>query len=495
VSGATDTSTPAHVEAVLADAASAAPQLAATSPTERSHYLRSVAARIDAEADALIDVAAGETHLEHPRLRTELSRTTNQLRFTAAIVADGAYLNAAIDTGRGPSGAASPDVRRCVVPLGPVLNFAASNFPFAFSVGGGDTASAIGAGCPVVVKAHEGHPRLSARVARIIADELASAGAPRGSLGVIYGRTAARTALLDPRIHAAAFTGSTKAGRALFDLACARPTPIPFYGELGGLNPVFVTAGAIAARGGVIAREYIASVVLGRGQFCTKPGMLFLPRDHGLDGILADAAASIQAGLMLNQSIHAAYVGTLVELSQHRSVRVLATGAPQHADGAVRATLLTTSIDQLEQNIEALSVECFGPSSLIVEYDDWRQLPDIASRLGGTLTATIHAEDDELEAVMPMVGRLQDLAGRVVWNGWPTGVAVTRAMQHGGPYPASTAALHTSVGGAAIQRFVRPVAYQDFPDSALPVALQDDNPLSIPRLVNGVLTTEPIYRN
>jgi len=488
-------STPEQVDTVLADAAVAAPAVASTPLVERARRLRSVARRIDAGAEALIAVADAETQLGPQRLRSELLRTTNQLRFIADLVVEGSYLDAVIDTAREqPPDGPRPDVRRSVVPLGPVLVFAASNFPFAFSVAGGDTAVALAAGCPVIVKVHEGHPRLSACVAALIAEEFAAAGAPRGSFGVVYGREAGRRALLDPRVHAVAFTGSTRAGRALFDLACARPAPIPFYGELGGLNPVFVTRGAVAARGNVIAKEYVGSVTLGAGQFCTKPGLLFLPRGHGLDDTLIGAAESIQPGPMLNDAIQAAYDSTLADLTRHRSIRILTAGAIEHADRVVGAMLLSTSIQHLEQSLEALSVECFGPASLVVEYDDSRQLPDIASSLGGTLTATIHAEQDEIEPVMPLVNRLQNLAGRVVGNGWPTGVAVTRAMHHGGPYPASTSPLHTSVGGAAIRRFVRPVAYQAFPDHALPVPLQDANTWSIPRLVDGVYTNEPVSR-
>ncbi|MET8805817.1 aldehyde dehydrogenase (NADP(+)) [Streptomyces sp. NPDC004546] len=479
----TDT-TAGGLDAVLAAAAAAAQLLAALRPRERAALLTAVADALDAAADELVPLAREESGLPEGRLRGELLRTTVQLRFFAGVLEDGGYLHAVIDRPQPDTPLGSrPDLRRMLVPLGPVLVFAASNFPFAFSVAGADTASALAAGCPVVLKAHPGHPRLSLRTGELVARALHAAGAPEGSFGLVFGLDAGRDALTDPRIKAGAFTGSVPAGRALFDLAGARPVPIPFYGELGSLNPVFVTPGAVAARGAEVVDGYVASFTLGTGQFCTKPRLLFLPQQHSLEEARAQAVRAVPAARMLHPGIHEGYRKRSSAMSTVDGVRTLAKGGTGEELTAA-PTLLATDVRTLLRHQDALLQEAFGPLSVVVNYEGQDELLAAAEAFEGNLTATVHAEPGETDLVRPLLARLRERAGRLVFNAWPTGVAVTEAMHHGGPYPATTAVLHTSVGSAAIGRFLRPVSYQGMPQDLLPEALRDDNPLVVPQRVN-----------
>ncbi|NKQ54519.1 aldehyde dehydrogenase (NADP(+)) [Amycolatopsis sp. K13G38] len=468
---------------VLAAAAAAAPRLAETTPAQRAGWLAAAADALDAAAAELIPLAAQETHLpEAPRLRGELARTTFQLRLFGDVLRDGAFLGATIDHAdpdwpMGPR----PDIRRTVVPIGPVLVFAASNFPFAFSVAGGDTASALAAGCPVVLKAHPGHPELSERTGRIVREALVGAGAPEGIFDVISGVDAGVEALKDPRVLAAAFTGSVPGGRALFDIAVARPTPIPFYGELGSVNPVVVTPGAVKARGAEVAKGYVGSFTLGAGQFCTKPGLLFLPEGHGLDDALREAVRAVSAQPMLNDRIANGYQQSTARLRAEPSVTVLA--APEEA-GFEPALLTVRGVDFRKAG-EIVRSECFGPTSIVVTYSGQDELRELLGELEPGLTATVHGEESEAEDLRAIMPALTRIAGRLLWNDWPTGVTVSWAQQHGGPYPATTAPTTTSVGTAAIERFLRPVAWQGFPDALLPPPLREANPWQLPRRVDG----------
>jgi NADP-dependent aldehyde dehydrogenase len=453
------------VRRACAVAADAAGDFARLALADRAALLRDAAAALQAARDEIVATADEETHLGPPRLSGELDRTANQLRLFATVLDDGSYLEAMID----PPDGTRADVRRMLHPIGPVAVFAASNFPLAFSVAGGDTASALAAGCPVVVKAHEGHPRLSALVASILTGVL-----PPGVLGVVYGRPAGPALVADPSIAAVGFTGSVAGGRYLYDLAQGRPDPIPFYGELGSVNPVVVTPAAVRARGEAIATGYVGSVTLGSGQFCTKPGLLFLPADHGLTEPLRDALAAAPVGELLGPWIADGFARRLGEVREHPAVREV---------GAAGATLLTVPASDFDA---PLAEECFGPASLLVEYASPAQLLTALDHVAGTLTLTVHGELPEDEALAAdLVAWAQRRAGRLIWNGWPTGVAVTWAMHHGGPWPATTAAVHTSVGATAIRRFLRPVAYQDVPDVLLPAPLRDANPLGVPRRVSS----------
>jgi NADP-dependent aldehyde dehydrogenase len=469
----------------VAAAAAAGPRWSEWAPSARGVCLRAIADDLDAGADSLIPVAAAETHLGLDRLAGELRRTTFQLRLFADVLDDGSFLRATIDRpdpswGPGPR----PDLRRVLVAVGPVVVFAASNFPFAFSVAGGDTASALAAGCPVVVRAHPGHRVLSARTGEIVSGALASSGAPGGVFAVIYGDAAGRAAVTSEHVRAGAFTGSLGAGRALFDLAASRPHPIPFYAEMGSLNPVFVTRTAFAHRGDDILAGFATSFTLSAGQFCTKPGLLFVPSDTVTDEELAHAvAAHGSRSALLNGHVRRGYVERLESLRDHPDVRTVMADADAYAETPTPTVLATTVPAWLRAGDELL-VECFGPTALVVRYDDDEELLAAATACGGQLTAAVHGE--EADAVAPaLLALLSDRAGRVLWNGWPTGVSVTAAMQHGGPYPATTAPLHTSVGSSSIDRFLRPVCYQSLPDGLLPPILQDANPLGIPRTVNG----------
>jgi NADP-dependent aldehyde dehydrogenase len=474
--------TQAELDALLQQAADAAEPFGALAPAQRARQLVAAADALDAAKDELVPLALSETNLGEARLTGELKRTTFQLRLFAEVLDEGSYLGVTIDRADadfalGPK----PDLRRVLRPLGPVLVFAASNFPFAFSVAGGDTASALAAGCPVVLKAHPGHPRLSARTGEIVSAALSSAGAPKGAFTVVHGFETGTAALQDGRIKAAAFTGSAPAGRALFDIAGSRPTPIPFFGELGSLNPAFVTEGAVRARGEEIAKGYVTSYSGNAGQLCTKPGLLFLPADHGLRDTLVAQSRAVGLHRMLNDRLHEGYAGRRAEVTSIPGVQVLAEGGVE--DGTL-PTLLSTDVPTLLANRETLLEEVFGPLSIVVTYASEDEARQAAEALDGNLTAALHAEPDETKFAASLLERLRDRAGRLLFNGWPTGVAVSPAMQHGGPYPATTDARFTSVGTAAIDRFLRPVTYQNVPQELLPEAVRDDNPWGIPQRVH-----------
>ncbi|MGW4770646.1 aldehyde dehydrogenase (NADP(+)) [Nocardia sp. NPDC004278] len=474
--------TPDELQPIIAAAAQAAGRLADTTPTERAAWLTRIADALDTAADELVPLAAAETHLpETPRLRGELTRTTFQLRLFAEVLADGEFLAATVDHAdpswpMGPR----PDIRRSLVPIGPTLVFAASNFPFAFSVAGGDTASALAAGCPVVLKAHPGHPRLSERTGEIVRGALSAAGAPAGAFAVIHGVEAGITALRHPDIAAASFTGSLAGGRALFDIASSRPRPIPFYGELGSVNPVVVMPGAVRARGPRIVEGFVGSFTLGAGQFCTKPGVLLLPSGHGLTETLAAAVAAVPGQRLLNEHIADGFRSRVTTLRESPSV----TAISAH-DDLLAPTLLNVSATDFLAAGAVLQAECFGPAALVVEYTNPIELEQVLRQLEPGLTATIVAEDTEVDDVRQLLPALTGLAGRLLWNDWPTGVTVSWAQQHGGPYPATTAPTTTSVGTAAIARFLRPIAWQGFPDELLPPALREANPWRLPRRVDG----------
>ncbi|GAB3742530.1 aldehyde dehydrogenase (NADP(+)) [Nocardiopsis nanhaiensis] len=460
--------TPDELDAVMARAAAAAPLFGALSASERARSLRTVAEALDAAADDLVPVAMAEAHYPEARCRGELARTTFQLRLFADVLEEGAYLEAMVDPADPGWGTPRPDVRRLLVPLGPVVVFGASNFPFAFSTAGGDSASAMAAGCPVVVKAHPGHPELARRTAELVSAALEDSGAPEGVFSLVNGFEAGKRAVTHPQTRAVGFTGSLPGGRALYDLAASRPDPIPFYGELGSVNPVFVTRAAMAARGDEILEGYAGSATMGVGQFCTKPGVVFVPEGAKLDALVTDLE-SREAAPLLNDRVADGFGRGVEALTEHPDTEVLVRGRDT-AEGW-SPTLLRTDLDSLLEHSEALLAECFGPATLVVAYPDERRLLEVGGALHGQLTVTVHGEEDD-----PMAPALLALgaavSGRVIWNGWPTGVAVTHAMTHGGPYPATTAPLHTSVGSTAIRRFLRPVTYQSVPQTLLPPELR-----------------------
>lgn len=459
------------VDGVLAQADAARRPLARMPLAERAVLLETLADMLETETDALVGVAQEETYLADARLRGEVSRTAFQLRLFASMVKEGSFRDVRIDhaDSEWQNGAGRPDLRRSLRPIGPVLVFAASNFPFAFSVLGGDTASALAAGNPVVVKAHPGHPRLSRLTAELAGAALREAGAPDGTFALIEGTEASLQALRDPRVKAAAFTGSITGGRALFDIAQSRPEPIPFFGELGSTNPAFVTRGANAASADEIAAGFIQSFTGSAGQLCTKPGVLVVPRGSRIAEKLRGEALPA-AMPMLNSRIRDGYLAGMRALVDAAGAEVLRCDGDSFGDDPA-ATLVRVDADAVLADPPHYLDERFGPAALVVEYDTDEQLLALAEAHPGQLTATIFAtpecEVDELVDV------LTDRAGRVLWGQWPTGVSVTDAQQHGGPYPSSTASQTTSVGTAAIERFLRPVAYQNFPSVRLPEEMRD----------------------
>ncbi len=478
--------TPEDVTAIVRRAAAASAIWRRSTIGEWVRALGAVADALDAHADELIAEAQRETHLPEPRLRGEVRRTSFQLRLFGEVLEEGTWLDARIDRADGdwPMGAPRPDLRRQLEPIGPVLVFAASNFPFAFSVAGGDTASALAAGNAVVVKAHRGHPQLSALTTTVVRDALASVGAPSGLFDTVYGTQAGVQALKDPLIQAAAFTGSIAGGRALFDIAASRPQPIPFYGELGSVNPAFVTRSAAAERAEEIVQGFVTSVTGSAGQLCTKPGVLLVPAESDLATLLASSTLPAPVPL-LNRGIAEGFRSAVEAAASHGAVEVLAGSAVGEGDPA--PVLLKTTAAALRADHETLISEMFGPAALVATYDDESEMLAVAEVLEGQLTATVVGSEEDAVAA-ELVPLLSTKAGRVLWNQWPTGVSVTWAQQHGGPYPATTAIGTTSVGAAAISRFLRPVTYQNMPDALLPPALQASNPLGIPRRIDGVLT-------
>ena len=469
----------------VAAATAAQKAIAAASSEVRASSLEALAATLDAHRDELVSIADAETHLGETRLIGELARTSSQLRLFAHVACEGSFLEATIDHADLDATPPIPDLRRMLIPIGPVAVFAASNFPFAFSVLGGDTASGLAAGNPVIVKVHEGHPQLSRRVAELATAALERVGAPDGIFAIIEGLEAGVELVNSPGIAAVGFTGSVSGGRYLFDVASQRANPIPFYGELGSINPVVITPAAAAARLDELADGLTGSFTLGVGQFCTKPGIVFVPAESGLAAAVGERV-SAEPKPLLNTRVGAGLRGRLNDVSTRAAVDVVAASQQPDSDAEASAVVLSTTIDSVREHPEVLFEEVFGPVTLLVQYSSLEQVHEVVASVPGSLTATLHAQPDE--DVRELLEDLSRVAGRVLYGGWPTGVAVSWAQHHGGPYP-STTSLHTSVGATAIRRWLRPIAYQTLPDELLPAELQEANPLAIPRRVDGRLVT------
>ncbi|NDJ62586.1 MAG: aldehyde dehydrogenase (NADP(+)) [Chloroflexi bacterium] len=471
-------------------------------PGQIAELLDNVAVAIESLGDQLLETADLETGLGIPRLTNERGRTTNQLRAFADLLREGSYVEAIIDTGqpdRQPT--PRPDIRRMLLPIGPAAVFAASNFPFAFSVAGGDTASAWAAGCPVILKAHPGHPATSELTARAINRAIEIARFPAGFFSLIQGQGIEVGQMLveHPSVQAVGFTGSLRAGRAIYETAARRPTPIPVYAEMGSINPLVLLPRALETRAASLADGLVGSVTLGAGQFCTNPGLVIVPNVADTDSFIELVRAKMterDPGVLLNEHIEAGVKRAVATTTTQRAVEVL-TGAGD-LDGAAAYcypnTVLRTTDAAFLADPEALQTEHFGPVTLFVVCDTLETMQQVIRALHGHLTATIHAEEDEAELAGQLYDLLREKAGRLIWNGYPTGVEVVAAMQHGGPYPATTAPATTSVGTTAIKRWLRPVAYQNLPDVLLPEPLQNSNPRGIWRTVDGHLTRDPITR-
>jgi NADP-dependent aldehyde dehydrogenase len=475
-----------EVAALCQAALAAAPALDALGREGRAALLRALADALEARRQDVVAVADRESALGTTRLNGELTRTCYQLRLFAEVLDEGSYLEATIDhAGDTPMGP-RPDLRRMLIPLGPVAVFGASNFPLAFSVPGGDTASALAAGCPVVVKAHDSHPATSRLVFDVLAEAARKAGAPEGTLGIVFGLRAGADLVGHPAIRAVGFTGSVGGGRALLQIIEQRPDPIPFFGELSSLNPVVLTPRAAAERGGQIGRELVGSFTLGAGQFCTKPGLVFVPTGADGDAVvdaMAEAVRGSGAHVLLNEGIADSYGRISGGLADAPGVEVLARGADGNGTGFTAVPqLLTTSAARLPAEV---TEECFGPVSVVARYDGEDELFAALGALPSSLTATVLRGQEETDLPLAVSQQLRPRAGRLVYDAYPTGVVVSWAQHHGGPWP-STNSQHTSVGTSAIRRFLRPLTWQGAPQEVLPAELTDGY-AGIPRRIDGVL--------
>lgn len=455
----------------------------------RAAFLRTAADLLAGAGEHVIEAADAETALGPARLTGELARTAAQLRAFAEVVDEGAYLDIHIDHEDATRTPPWPDLRRYKIPLGVVAVYAASNFPLAFSVPGGDTASALAAGCPVVIKAHPDHPATSELCASLLRRAAAQHGLPEDVVTLVHGFQAGVELVRHPLVSAAGFTGSIRGGRALFDAAAARPVPIPFHGELGSLNPVVITEAAAAERGEQIGAGLAGSVTMGAGQFCTKPGFVLAPAGESGDRLLKSltgAVSDTEAGVLLDHRMRDAFLAGVSERAALPDVELPVTPGAG-GEHTVAAGFLTVPAHLLatEGPHDALLEECFGPVTVVARYASEDEITAVLSRLPGNLTATLQIATEEADgSAAGLLAALTPLAGRVLVNGWPTGVAVAPAQHHGGPYPATTS-TSTSVGATAIERWLRPVTYQTTPDALLPPELREDNPLSLPRRVNG----------
>lgn len=465
---------------------------------EKARFLRHIAGGIEAVVPELVERANRETALLEARLKGEAARTINQLRLFAQVVEEGSWVNARIDPAQ-PNRTPLPrsDIRSMMRPLGPVAVFGASNFPLAFSVAGGDTAAAFAAGNPVIVKAHHAHPGTSEMVGQVIARSVRECGLPPGVFALLFGAGAEiGTALVEhPKVKAVGFTGSLSAGKALMQRAAARPEPIPCFMEMSSVNPVFVLPEALYTRGEQIAKGLFASFTLGVGQFCTKPGLVFLPRNADGHMFVAELKAQTEratASPMLTDGISKSYRSGVAGRQAHGNVETVAQMASGSSNSAYAEPVVfqIAGADLLRD--PELATEVFGPSTLAIRYENREELMALARSLEGQLTATLHGTERDLAAFADLIAILERKAGRLIVNGFPTGVEVCHAMVHGGPYPSTSDSRATSVGTYSIYRFVRPVCYQDFPQAALPDELKDANPVGIWRLVDGQFTRDAV---
>lgn len=487
---------PAFAEATAADVADACARAeaafeayAARPLADRAAFLEAIATRIEGLGDALLERAHQETGLPMARLTGERGRTTGQLRLFAKEVLEGGWQSLRIDHADPARTPPKPDLRLRNIPLGPVAVFGASNFPLAFSTAGGDTAAALAAGCPVVVKGHPAHPGTSEWVAQAIAQAAQDTNMPEGVFSLLQGRSndIGGALVADPRIAAVGFTGSRGGGTALMRIAAARPVPIPVYAEMSSVNPVILLPAALKARGTALAQGFVASLTMGAGQFCTNPGLLLAVAGPDLDAFLAAAAGHVCAApaqVMLTAGIEAAYTAGKAALAKLPAVQELANGVADPAPTRAAAGLYTMSGAALLAN-PAQAHEVFGATALVVACASLAEVEAVIRALEGQLTATLHADPADAQAARALLPALERKVGRILANGWPTGVEVTHAMVHGGPFPATSDGRSTSVGTLAIDRFLRPVCYQDLPADLLPTALQGEGAAGVPVRVDG----------
>ncbi len=460
-----DTSTE-EIESIIARSMKSFKEWSVFSPSLRAKALVAIADALEGNSDDLAELADKETGLGMPRLVGEVGRTAFQIREFANVLSRGEFISPLVDCSvDAPLPKGHPELVRTFAPIGVVAVFGASNFPFAFSVLGGDTASALAAGCTVIAKAHPAHPQTSNRVYELAVEALRKVGAPEGTLGLIHGVNAGKILLEDDRISAAAFTGSRQGGRALFDLANMRPRPIPFYGELGSVNPVVAMKSALSDSKAFVA-SYLDSLLLGNGQFCTNPSVLFIPENTQLIAEIKSQIAIRTPLPFLSEATKALHDKNRESLSTLINPEIFFGHETTEAGFYSTPAIFISSVERISANKSALSIECFGPTGLVLKYKNIAQVQNLISEMEGALVASIFSTTADHD-VSSMVQSLANKVGRVAWNAWPTGVAVTAGQQHGGPYPASTSPLHTSVGLSAINRFLRPIAFQNLPSAIL----------------------------
>ncbi len=489
--------TPQEIDRAVVAAAEAFQETRHYPASRLADFLDVAADEIEKLRDDLVATADYETALGSPRLPGELTRTTSQLRAFGNLLREGSYVEAIIDTALPDRQPPRPDIRRMLIPLGPVGVFSASNFPFAFATAGGDTASAFAAGCPVIVKGHPGHPATTELFTQALNNAVAACDFPAGFFSMIQGNTVevGQNLVQHPLLEAVGFTGSLRGGRALFDTAAQRPRPIPVYSEMGSINPLVILPGAVAARGDALVETLAGSATLGAGQFCTNPGLVLMLESDATQDFIQRYTTAMQArqpGVMLNESIQKGLAQVVEQTVRTGGVEVLAGGEPLEAEGFCYAhTVMQTDSARFRRDPQ-LHEEHFGPVTLFVTCASLDDMRVTLGTIEGQLTGTIHAEADEVEDARPIAESLRERVGRLIWNSVPTGVEVVYAQQHGGPYPATTAPGTTSVGMTAIKRFMRPIAYQSIPSPLLPDALKDENPLGILRIVNNEYTRDAI---
>ena len=484
-----DTNTLSPINTVMQNAAVAFAAYQKTNPQNRALFLETIANNIESLGDALIAKASEETNLPAARLTGERGRTTMQLRMFAQMLREGSWVEASVDTAIPDKIPAKPDIRKILVPLGPVVVFGASNFPFAYSTAGGDTASALAAGCSVVVKGHPGHLQTSIMVAGAIESAIQSCGMPANTFQHVSDASfeAGKALVQDPLTTAVGFTGSFTGGKALYDYAAARKNPIPVFSEMGSINPVLFLPDTLYHNAESLAKQYAGSITLGMGQFCTNPGLLIAVAGEGLDSflqILGKEIESIVPAKMLHAGIHKAYFEKMQAALQEKGVKLLAqsTATP----GALEALpSIATVTGEIFLQDPLLHEEVFGPYSLMVVCKDMDELKAVWKSLAGQLTTTLMGTDIDFAMHHSLLDIAPTIAGRIVFNGVPTGVEVCPSMVHSGPFPACTDSRFTAVGTGAVKRWVRPVCYQNCPNDLLPDALKEGNPLGIFRLVNN----------
>lgn len=463
----------------------------------KAEFLKAIATAMDAKKESIVKNAMEETHLPEPRIAGEFGRTTGQLRMFATLLEEGSWVEARIDTAipdRAP--APKPDLRKMMVPIGPVVVFGASNFPLAYSTAGGDTASALAAGCPVVVKGHPAHPKTSHLVADCVLEAASKTNMPQGVFAHVHGNSfeVGKALVQHPYTKAVGFTGSYVGGKALYDMANERKEPIPVFSEMGSTNPVFLLPGALKSRPEEVATMYSNSITLSVGQFCTNPGLMLGQKGKEMDDFLNKLGALMEKqpkGTMLHAGIASSYKKNRAEALKQKGVALVAESKADGAEDQAEPTLASVTLDEFVKN-PVLKEEVFGPYSIVVQGDDVSELDKALDTVPGQLTATIIGDEDDLKKYADFITRVREKAGRIIINGVPTGVEVCPAMQHGGPFPSTTDSRFTSVGTDAIKRFVRPVSFQNFPDFLLPAELRNDNPLNIWRLVNSEWTKNKV---